>query len=119
MPSWTTFSGYRQQYYLHYIHDALYAFAHALIEVHMDACGKDFKGVCEAMKPGNMSGTKLLEYLEDVQFRGNYQLLTCWIVWRKQETMWSVFARHCESAGGWKHSARNIKKVVYGECLME
>ncbi|XP_015185751.1 PREDICTED: metabotropic glutamate receptor 2-like isoform X1 [Polistes dominula] len=52
---------------LQFVSDAVMAFAHAFRDMHRDLCGNK-TGLCSAMKP--TEGTKLLEYLRKVQFKG-------------------------------------------------
>ena len=59
---------------LHFVSDAVYAFAHALKSMHAAVCG-DVRGLCEGMKPHNLDGEVLLEHLGQVNFTGDYILL--------------------------------------------
>ncbi|XP_014601377.1 PREDICTED: metabotropic glutamate receptor 2-like isoform X2 [Polistes canadensis] len=52
---------------LQFVSDAVMAFAHAFRDMHRDLCGNK-TGLCSTMKP--TEGTKLLEYLRKVQFKG-------------------------------------------------
>ncbi|XP_013382155.1 metabotropic glutamate receptor 2-like [Lingula anatina] len=61
-------SGYTQQLDLHFVHDAVYAFAHALKNMHSAYCGPNFKGLCHAMTPENLNRTALLHFIKTVNF---------------------------------------------------
>ena len=59
--------------YLHFVRDAVYAFAHALDALQKDACPGEV-GVCERMR--NSDGSVLKQYLERVNFEGNRSIIT-------------------------------------------
>ncbi len=63
-------AGYEQQKYLHFVHDAVFAFAHALTTMQSDLCGDSWIGMCEEMEPDQIDGETLLAHLEDVNFIG-------------------------------------------------
>ncbi|XP_053610017.1 metabotropic glutamate receptor 2-like [Plodia interpunctella] len=52
---------------LQFVTDAVYAFVHAIKDMHADLCGGK-PGLCEAMRPA--SGAMLLRYLRNVNFTG-------------------------------------------------
>lgn len=54
--------------YLHFVRDAVYAYAHALHRQWEDECGS-IPGVCEKMR--NSDGSSLKFYLENANFTGN------------------------------------------------
>ncbi|KAJ9573800.1 hypothetical protein L9F63_008837, partial [Diploptera punctata] len=58
--------GYRQQRYLHFVRDAIYAVAHALHDLQRDVCGDNYNGVCPGMK--HIDGETLKSYLGNVSF---------------------------------------------------
>ena len=58
---------FEQQSFVHFVRDAVYAFAYALHNLHRDLCG-DFVGVCKAME--HVDGDHLTEYLKRVSFKG-------------------------------------------------
>ena len=60
---------YREQVYIHFVRDAVYAFAHALHNLHMDLCNKSFSGqnrLCPAFKERVFKD--LIAYLAKVSF---------------------------------------------------
>ena len=65
--------GYRQQPHLHYIYDAVSAYAHALKRMHAEVCGIHHVGLCEGMDPGELKGLPLLLHLEEVNFTSMYR----------------------------------------------
>lgn len=64
-------TGYRQQKFIHFVRDAVYAVAHALHNLQVDLCGKNFIGMCKTMK--HIDGEILSKYLNSVTFNGKYQ----------------------------------------------
>jgi hypothetical protein len=48
--------------------DAVYAFAHALRDLHTVLCGKDKKNICPELK--SIEAEKLMPYLKNVIFTG-------------------------------------------------
>lgn len=65
---WRRGRGYRQQRYLHFVRDAVYAVAQALHNLHAELCGPDVKGICKAME--HIDGNVLQTYLANVTFNG-------------------------------------------------
>jgi len=61
-------NGYRQQAFLHFVRDAVYAFATALNNMHLDWCG-GVPGLCDEMR--HIDGPQLVKYLANVTFKGN------------------------------------------------
>lgn len=53
---------------LQFVHQATYGFCQALINMHADICGKNFKGVCDMMWKSR--GSLFLEYIRKVNFTG-------------------------------------------------
>lgn len=60
--------GYKQQKFLHFVRDAVYSVAYALHDMHIENCGKNFKGLCSA----HIDGETLLSYLTNVSFKGTF-----------------------------------------------
>ncbi|XP_076318427.1 metabotropic glutamate receptor 3-like isoform X1 [Tachypleus tridentatus] len=58
-------NGYTQTPALHFVRDAVYAFAHALNDLHKDECGGKV-GLCESMR--RIEGAVLKRYLQYVRF---------------------------------------------------
>lgn len=58
---------------LQFVHQATCGFCQALINMHADFCGKDFKGVCDKMWKNR--GPRFLEYIRRVNFTGNLHRL--------------------------------------------
>lgn len=58
---------YKHQRYLHFVRDAVHAFAHALNNMHMIKCGGQ-EGICKEMM--HFEGEELKSYLENVTFKG-------------------------------------------------
>lgn len=65
---WRRGRGYRQQRYLHFVRDAVYAMAQALHNLHAQLCGPGITGVCKAME--HIDGDVLRTYLANVTFNG-------------------------------------------------
>jgi hypothetical protein len=65
---WHSGRGYRQQRYLHFVRDAVYAVAKALHNMQAQLCGPDITGVCNAME--HIDGDVLRTYLANVTFNG-------------------------------------------------
>ena len=65
---WNEWKGYRQQRYLHFVRDAVYAVAHALHDLQRDRCGHNYNGMCPEMK--HIDGDTLRSYLGNVSFEG-------------------------------------------------
>jgi metabotropic X receptor len=63
----TTRGGYRQQNYLHFVRDAVYAVASALDVLHGNLC-KGRPGLCEAME--HLDEQSFLEALRNISFMG-------------------------------------------------
>ncbi|CAH1772821.1 unnamed protein product [Owenia fusiformis] len=61
-------SGYFQNMNIHFVRDAVYAYAHALKNMHGDLC-KGLPGLCPAMTPERIEGEELLKYLGEVKFK--------------------------------------------------
>lgn len=61
-------TGYKQQKFLHFVRDAVYAVAHALHDVQVDVCGKSYVGMCDKMR--HIDGELLSKYLNNVTFKG-------------------------------------------------
>jgi hypothetical protein len=59
---------YRQQKYLHFVRDAVYAVAHALHDLQASLCGPGVAGVCEDMQ--HIDSHLLRAYLANVTFNG-------------------------------------------------
>ncbi|KAK0093640.1 hypothetical protein PV326_013034 [Microctonus aethiopoides] len=59
-------TGYRQQKFIHFVRDAVYAVAHALHNLQVDLCGKNYIGMCKTMK--HIDGEILSKYLNSVTF---------------------------------------------------
>ncbi|UYV82324.1 hypothetical protein LAZ67_21001715 [Cordylochernes scorpioides] len=59
-------SGYRQVPSLHFVRDAVYAFAYALHNMHADKCGGK-PGLCEELR--SIEGQELRKYIEKVTFK--------------------------------------------------
>lgn len=74
MCEWHVGRGYRQQRYLHFVRDAVYAVAQALHNLHAHLCGPGFSGVCKAME--HIDGDVLQAYLANVTFNGELISLT-------------------------------------------
>jgi hypothetical protein len=65
---WCWGRGYRQQRYLHFVRDAVYAVAQALHNLHVHLCGRGNTGVCRAME--HIDGDVVRTYLANVTFNG-------------------------------------------------
>lgn len=65
---WGRGRGYRQQRYLHFVRDAVYAVAQALHNMQATLCGPGVTGVCKAMR--HIDGDLLRTYLANVTFNG-------------------------------------------------
>jgi hypothetical protein len=65
---WGKGRGYRQQRYLHFVRDAVYAVAQALHNLQIKLCGPGATGVCEEMQ--HIDGELLRTYLANVTFNG-------------------------------------------------
>ena len=61
--------GYSQSDHVHFMIDAIRAYAYALHDVHQDLCGADVH-VCDDMAPANLSGTLLNRYVRNINFTG-------------------------------------------------
>lgn len=68
MCEWGRGRGYRQQRYLHFVRDAVYAVAQALHNLQVKECGPGATGVCEKMR--HIDGDLLRTYLANVTFNG-------------------------------------------------
>ncbi|XP_021930539.1 metabotropic glutamate receptor 3-like isoform X2 [Zootermopsis nevadensis] len=66
MCEWGRGRGYRQQRYLHFVRDAVYAVAQALHNLQVKECGPGATGVCEKMR--HIDGDLLRTYLANVTF---------------------------------------------------
>ena len=62
-------NGYSQQSFIHFVRDAVYAFAHALNNMHLDLC-KGIPGLCPAMM--HIDGNQTVKYLKNVTFKGKH-----------------------------------------------
>lgn len=60
-------SKFRQQHYIHFVRDAVYAFAHALHNLHVDSCGGFEDRLCPQFKQRVF--TDLISYLANVSFK--------------------------------------------------
>lgn len=61
---------YRHEPWLHFVRDAVMAFAHALHDMWKEEC-VDKPGLCEAMAhSGHLHGNHLLQHLKKVSFTG-------------------------------------------------
>ncbi|XP_057342026.1 metabotropic glutamate receptor 3-like isoform X2 [Microplitis mediator] len=60
-------TGYKQQKFIHFVRDAVYAVAHALHNLQVDICGKNFVGICNSMR--HIDGETLSKYLNTVTFK--------------------------------------------------
>ncbi|XP_011307133.1 metabotropic glutamate receptor 3 isoform X1 [Fopius arisanus] len=60
-------SGYKQQKFLHFVRDAVYAIAHALHDMQVNVCGKNHVGMCDKMR--HIDGDTLSLYLNAVTFK--------------------------------------------------
>lgn len=67
---WRWGRGYRQQRYLHFVRDAVYAVAQALHNLQAHLCGPGITGVCRAME--HIDGDVLRTYLANVTFNGEW-----------------------------------------------
>lgn len=63
--------GYKQQRYLHFVRDAVYAVAKALHTLRNEVCG-DTTGICNDME--HLNETRFIEVLREVTFLGNSSL---------------------------------------------
>jgi hypothetical protein len=63
-------SGYKQQKYIHFVRDAVYAIAHALHDMFTNKCGKTYRGMCKDTK--HIDGETLIQYIANVSFKGLY-----------------------------------------------
>ncbi|PSN47267.1 Metabotropic glutamate receptor 8 [Blattella germanica] len=63
---WQEWKGYRQQRYLHFVRDAVYAIAHALHNMQEDLCDNK-PGMCKNLT--HIDGDMLKEYLQKVSFQ--------------------------------------------------
>lgn len=61
-------TGYKQQKFIHFVRDAVYAVAHALHNLQVDICGRNFVGICNSMR--HIDGETLSKYLNTVTFKG-------------------------------------------------
>ena len=61
-------TGYKQQKFVHFVRDAVYAVAYALHDIFVERCGSNFQGMCEAME--HIDGATLTKYLVSVTFKG-------------------------------------------------
>ncbi|XP_034939514.1 metabotropic glutamate receptor 3-like [Chelonus insularis] len=59
--------GYKQQKFLHFVRDAVYAVANTLHNLQVEVCGKNFVGICKRMR--HIDGEILLKYLNTVTFK--------------------------------------------------
>ncbi|XP_048505031.1 metabotropic glutamate receptor 6-like isoform X2 [Athalia rosae] len=59
-------SGYKQQRFLHFVRDAVYAVAYALHDLHRVKCGENFTGICHEMN--HIDGDTISAYLSNVSF---------------------------------------------------
>jgi phage major head subunit gpT-like protein len=69
-PKLCEWRGNRQQRYLHFVRDAVYAVAQALHNLHAQLCGPGITGVCKAME--HIDGDVLRTYLANVTFNGEW-----------------------------------------------
>ncbi|XP_063988055.1 metabotropic glutamate receptor 6-like [Diachasmimorpha longicaudata] len=60
-------TGYKQQKFLHFVRDSVYAVAHALHDMYVNVCGEHYEGMCEGMK--HIDGETLSRYLNTVTFK--------------------------------------------------
>lgn len=60
-------NGFIQQAFLHFVRDAVYAFAYALNDMHLERCGGE-PGLCDAMR--HIDGPELIKYIGNVTFKG-------------------------------------------------
>ncbi|CAG5104224.1 Similar to Grm4: Metabotropic glutamate receptor 4 (Mus musculus) [Cotesia congregata] len=60
-------TAYKQQRFIHFVRDAVYAVAHALHNLQVEACGKNFIGICDRMR--HIDGETLSKYLSTVTFK--------------------------------------------------
>jgi len=65
---WRGGRGYRQQRYLHFVRDAVYAVAQALHNLQAHLCRPGTTGFCKAME--HIDGDVLQTYLANVTFNG-------------------------------------------------
>ncbi len=68
-------SGYVQEGLVPFVVDAVDAMAHALHDMHRDACGRS-RRICPGMLP--LAGPRLLEYIRNVSFVGESWSLPVW-----------------------------------------
>lgn len=61
-------TGYKQQKFVHFVRDAVYAVAYALHDLFVERCGREHQGMCEALQ--HIDGTILAKYLANVSFKG-------------------------------------------------
>ncbi|XP_046477673.1 metabotropic glutamate receptor 6 isoform X1 [Neodiprion pinetum] len=59
-------NGYKQQRFLHFVRDAVYAVAYALHDLHQVRCGKNYTGICDDMR--HIDGETISAYLSNVSF---------------------------------------------------
>jgi hypothetical protein len=60
--------------FLHYINDAVRAFAYALSDMHTTKCGNSAIGICSELEKSLKREPVLLETLGRVEFTGAYKL---------------------------------------------
>jgi hypothetical protein len=65
--------GYKQQRYLHFVRDAVYAVAHALDTLRIEHCPENPNGTCEAMQ--HLNESRFIEILRNVSFHGKHNNL--------------------------------------------
>lgn len=66
-PSKQISADFHQSPSLHFVRDAVYAFAYALNDMHKDKCG-GLSGLCKAFE--HIDGSELKKYVEKVNFKG-------------------------------------------------
>ncbi|XP_058793488.1 metabotropic glutamate receptor 7-like isoform X2 [Phymastichus coffea] len=60
-------TGYKQQQFVHFVRDAVYAVAYALHDLFVERCGHEYQGMCETL--GHIDGAILTNYLANVSFK--------------------------------------------------
>ncbi|XP_024946277.1 metabotropic glutamate receptor 4 isoform X2 [Cephus cinctus] len=60
-------TGYKQQKFLHFVRDAVYAVAYALHGIQIEKCGKKSYGMCKEMR--HVDGDVLAKYMSNVNFK--------------------------------------------------
>ncbi|XP_023290686.1 metabotropic glutamate receptor 3 [Orussus abietinus] len=59
--------GYKQQRFIHFVRDAVYAVAQALHDLHVEKCGNGAQGICPAIR--HIDGETLSRFLSNVTFK--------------------------------------------------